>query len=263
MNAPPARPPGGPPKPPPRRPPPSPAAEANPFMDAPDAARTAEEAPNPFFDPPARSGGVVTSAPPLLPTTPELDSAPLRDAPLPLDIPGVAQPVPPAAARPAAPSPRAAPSPPSPSAGGFAAPQAPAHAQVQAAAPQPQGAPLQVQPGAVAPNIGDPHAEFRRGSFKKVAIFLAAAGLCGVGLFYGLPESEPTSPVAPANTDLRANAVIGASVSPEIIEDPNATSATSPRKEPAQASADEESPSASRPSDSQGNFANSFKTLAK
>ncbi len=103
-------------------------------------------------------------------------------------------------APPAAPAPRAAPSPPSPSVGGFAAPQAPVQAQVRAAAPQPQGAPLQVQPGAVAPNIGDPHAEFRRGSFKKVAIFLAAAGLCGAGLFYGLPESEPTAPSASANT---------------------------------------------------------------
>jgi hypothetical protein len=129
------------------------------------------------------------------------------------------------------------------------------------------GAPLQVQPGAVSPQVRDAHAEFRAGSWKKPALIGSITAALVGGLFFGMPApeeekkpayrtvAEPEAPVA----------VIGASVSPEVIADPDKPSLTNPNPLKKDLPTEEEpapSPSADQPERS-GGFADSFKSAAR
>lgn len=148
----------------------------------------------------------------------------------------------------------------------LAAPVAVQESQV-ASAPQPQvvppsvGRPIVGQPGVESPHVPDPHAAFRKGNvLKRLLLVALAAALIG-GLFFLMPGSEQKSPVAEPARNPRANAVIGSSVSPEIIPDPR----DRPLEEQRKASRADTHPQpapAARSADNDG-FANSFKSSAK
>jgi hypothetical protein len=125
--------------------------------------------------------------------------------------------------------------------------------------------PIQPQPGAIAPSINDPHAAFRKGSWKKPILF----GLLGAGalfaLFFLVPESsQEKAPTMEATREDSAT-VIGRSVGPDVIEDPNnptLAAAAKPEEKPVAPAADEPVPSPNRP-DRSGSFADVFKSAAK
>lgn len=219
----PPRAPGGPPKPPPRRPAPAAPVQKAEPVNPFMEAPAPEVVANPFLSTPEASNPVVTSAPPIVGSEPTA-SVPFQDAPIPLDV----------------------------------APSTPVQTPAAAAVPQ-----IQAQPGAIAPSISDPHAEFRRGSWKKPALMMALAAAAGAGLFFGLPGEEQQPSTPSAKKDVRAGAVIGASVSPEIIEDPDANGIALGAKTAAKPAAEpSEAPSAHHTASS-GSFSSSFKKLAK
>lgn len=230
----------GPPAPPPRRPGSSPEGDLNPFAAAerpparPPAPRARDAGGGPLIGVPTP---VATSVPDENPffadPTPEPSAEVnpfLVGAPAPTSDPGAVS------------APRSAP-----------------------IAQQPEVAPLRVERGAVSPTIKDPHAEFRKGSWKKPAIFGVLGAGALVGLFYLVPQ-DPVDTQAQAGAEAETQgAVIGRTVAPEVIQDPNnptLSAASAPEQKPQPVSADEPAPSPKRP-DQSGNFADAFKSAAK
>jgi len=118
------------------------------------------------------------------------------------------------------------------------------------------------RPGAESPNIKDPHAAFRKGNTLKRLLLVALAGGLLAGLFYFLPGQQAAEAPQVAQGDLRDNAVIGSSLSPDVIVDPKnkplaeQVDRTPPAEEPAAP------PSAPQSADNTG-FASAFKSQAK
>lgn len=134
--------------------------------------------------------------------------------------------------------------------------------------PLSQGAPLKARPGVVAPDIRDAHAEFRKGGWKKPLLFgLIAAAIAG-GLFFGIPKDkeEESSPLA-ESTEVESERVIGASVSPDVILDPDKPSLQNPkpvRRVKTDEELEQEQPRASPDrADRSDGFADAFKSNAK
>lgn len=142
--------------------------------------------------------------------------------------------------------------------------ESPAHEPTASPAPQvvahKQGAPLAAKPGASSPSVRNPHAEFRKGGWKKPAIAAAAAAAIATGLFFGLPETGEEKAAGLSGEQHVPAAVIGASMSPEIIQDPDRRSLTNPSPPAARVHRDpEESAVSSDRSDRSEGFAASFK----
>lgn len=130
------------------------------------------------------------------------------------------------------------------------------------AVPPTQGAPLRVQRGATAPSVRDPHAEFRKGGWKKpMLVTVLAAAIVG-GLFFGLPEQEPEKP-SPFADSSGPITVIGASVSPEVIPDPDRPSLQNPNPSEKRTRSEESAPAPIERSDRSDGFGDAFKSSAK
>jgi hypothetical protein len=114
------------------------------------------------------------------------------------------------------------------------------------------------------PHIPDPHAAFRKGNVLKRLLLVALAGALIGGLFFLFPTSEQKSAIAAPKRDPRAQAVIGRSVSPDIIPDPRDQPLEEQRKTSSTSAAPHEpqAHSTARTADSDG-FAHSFKSSAK
>lgn len=119
------------------------------------------------------------------------------------------------------------------------------------------------------PQVKDPHAAFRKGSTLKPAFIGGAAVAMLAGLFFLMPSGEDETA-----SSSEAAPVIGASVSPEIIPDPDASlgsASVAKSRESSSAGEDGSAASASpgvRPasgsSESQsGEFAQAFKSSAQ
>lgn len=131
------------------------------------------------------------------------------------------------------------------------------------ASPQEHGVPVRVQRGADLPNVGDAHAEFRKGGWKK-PLLLAALGAAVVGgLFFGLPEQEPEKPSPFADSSSGPATVIGASVSPEVIPDPDRPSLQNPKPSRKPARTEEPAEAPLDLPDRSGSFGDAFKSSAK
>lgn len=129
--------------------------------------------------------------------------------------------------------------------------------------PPSQGAPLRVRPGVEAPHVRDAHAEFRKGGWMKPLLFIVlAAGVIG-GLFYGIPAEETKKPSPFAETKDAPMAVIGASVSPEVIPDPTRPSLQNQNPEPKQYRQEEAAPPPAEHADRSDTFGSAFKSSAK
>jgi hypothetical protein len=112
----------------------------------------------------------------------------------------------------------------------------------------------------VTASLRDPHADFRKGTWKKPAILLAVAALTAGGLFLGLPSGTEKEQKPAAVASPETAAVIGRSVGPEIIPDPDQPSLTQPNPPPARSKvAEEPGESPDRP-DQSGSFASMFKS---
>jgi hypothetical protein len=234
----------GPPAPPPRRPGSAPDAELNPFA-------ASEKTPVRPPSPRAREAGPLIGVPTPVDLSPPEEN-PFFAAPPPVSAPEASAPVNPFLMGAPAPVPMSQPE----------VASAPRSAPI---AQEPQVAPLRVQPGAVAPTIKDPHAAFRKGSWKKPVIFGVLGAGALVGLFYLAPQDAKETP-AQAGVEAEApSAVIGRTVAPEVIQDPNnptLSAAAAPEQKPQPVPADEPAPSPARP-DKSGNFADHFKSAAK
>jgi len=208
--------------------------------------------------------GLITSARELTPITTAFAVAP-KSRPVPPSR--IVEPTTPEPASTAPTVPNASPSP--LAANPFLVGQAPAQPPRAGSAPQPQappgpavGRPIVGQPGAESPHVPDPHAAFRKGNvLKRLLLVALAAALIG-GLFFLIPSGQPETPVAQPSRDPRAHAVIGSSVSPEIIPDPHNQPLEERQKKTAAAEPEAPSAAAARPADNDG-FANSFKSSAK
>lgn len=123
-----------------------------------------------------------------------------------------------------------------------------------------QAAPLISRADVEIPTYKDPHAAFRKGTKLKGFMLAALAASAIAGLIYLTPQPPAVEAKTPELRDLRANAVIGASVSPDIIPDPKNVPLEQ-RSKPERAA---ESGSSAAPShaDNSG-FAHSFKSQAK
>ena len=136
---------------------------------------------------------------------------------------------------------------------------APHSAPEPQAARTPEGVERGTQRSAAVPQVRDPHAEFRKGSWKKPAAFLAVAALLAGGLFFGLPDrTEEKKDAIVASPE--AVTVIGRSVAPEIIQDPDQPSLSQPNPPPARAKVPEEPGESPDRPDQSGSFASMFKS---
>jgi len=99
------------------------------------------------------------------------------------------------------------------------------------AAPAPAGrviaaqaaAPLVAQPGAVAPNLRDPHAEFRKGRWQRPAAFSLVGAAALGGLFFLAPgEQTPVAAAGLKAPDRAISTAIGSSLPPERISENDA-----------------------------------------
>lgn len=169
------------------------------------------------------------------------------------------------------PAPRA-PSPSAPLAGALPAgalpTSAPKASQVHDGAPS-GAAQFPAQPGILAPQVKDPHAAFRKGSALQPAVFAGAAALMLAGLFFLLP-TDPEEP----GSESGASPVIGASVSPEIIAEPDVLADSAAAAEPlaaapsgkatgVEASSPQVSVSKGSSESQSGEFAQAFKSSAR
>src|SRR5690606_7313105 len=116
--------------------------------------------------------------------------------------------------------------------------------------------------GVGGPSLRDPHADFRKGTWKKPVILLGVAALTALGLFFGLPSGTADEKKTVVATP-EVTAVIGRSVGPEIIPDPDQPSLAQPSPPPARSKvADEPGESPDRP-DQSGSFASMFKAKSQ
>lgn len=224
---------GGPPAPPPRRPPPSPPAGGG--LTEPD----------PFGLPPTQASPQPPA--PLMAAQPQADTNPFMASPEP-------SPEPAPSANPFLGADHPTPQP---------APSAP---QTSAPLSEQQVASLVGRPGVVAPTIKDPHAAFRKGALKRSVLIGGVAALALGAMFYLIP-SEPEDETPSVEASAETPAVIGRSVAPEVIQDPNnpvlaASAAKEERVPAAPPSSEEPGPSPDRP-DRSGSFAESFKATAR
>ena len=121
-----------------------------------------------------------------------------------------------------------------------------------------------MQPGAEAPNVRDPHAEFRRGTWKKPAAFVLLGAAALAGLFYGVPrEEEKPRAVAPVVVKPEPG-VIGQSLPPERIVDDGSELAGQSEKFQKEVEAKPAEAPPERPAGiaREGDFANAFKAAA-
>lgn len=140
------------------------------------------------------------------------------------------------------------------------APAAPGAGSARVAVQAPAPAPALISRGDIeVPNFKDPHAAFRKGSKLKGLSFAALVAAVAGGLFYLTPPQSAVEANTVELRDLRANAVIGSSVSPDIIPDPKNLPLEQRRKQERVVS--EPAPSAQK-ADSAG-FASSFKSQAQ
>lgn len=203
--------------------------------------------------------GLITSARELTPITTAFAAAP-KSRPAP--PPRIVEPTTPDPPTPALPAAGLEPASSNPF---LARPPAPA-AQPQAAqrvpsAPQPQVAPIVGRPGAESPHIADPHAAFRKGNVLKRLLLVAVVAVVGGGLFFLLPGGPTEQPRAESK-DPRRNAVIGSSVSPDIIVDPRDVPLEERKRLTSPPSHAESAPApASKSADNDG-FASAFKSQA-
>ncbi|HSC85829.1 MAG TPA: hypothetical protein VLC09_01105 [Polyangiaceae bacterium] len=226
-------------------------AVANPFV----APVVEQAAANPFASSAVATSAVVTSAVeepaanPFLASSP-LGSSPLGSSPLGSSPLGVVAP----AAAPLAAAPL-----------GAAAPRA-AEQNPIAAVPQglPQGAPLRVTPGVEAPNVRDPHAEFRRGRWQKPALFGGSAAVLIAGLFVLVPgEEKPAASVQATVAPLPAAPAIGASLPPDRIAEPVPETTAQIEERLAKESAPQAAPERPAGIVAEKDFASAFKAAAK
>ncbi len=145
-----------------------------------------------------------------------------------------------------------------------AVPRPPSPAAPQEMGSVPMGSALQVapivgQPGYEAPNLKDPHAAFRKGNKLKALLFVAVAAAVVGGIVF-LANQEPTEPKVAAEKESEGP-VIGSSVSPEIIKDPNDEPLSARLKKTAAPVEPVPAP-APRSADNEG-FANHFKAKAE
>lgn len=138
----------------------------------------------------------------------------------------------------------------------------------QYAAPQQQyAAPLAIQPGAVAPSVKDPHAEFRRGGWQKPALFAGIAAVVVAGLFALVPQPDAFDKGTVGQKSTKERPVIGTSLPPNRTTEPEMESAENNnaafQKAEAEARGQGEKPE--RPADipSEGDFAGAFKAAAR
>lgn len=139
--------------------------------------------------------------------------------------------------------------------------------QQQHAAPQyapQQYAPLVGQPGAIAPSVKDPHAEFRRGGWQKPALLAGIGAVVVAGLFVLVPEAGKGTVGEKPSAE---RPVIGTSLAPNRTTEPEMESAENNnaafQKAEAEARGQGEQPE--RPADipSEGDFAGAFKAAAR
>lgn len=127
------------------------------------------------------------------------------------------------------------------------------------------GAPLRVDPSVALPNIRDPHAEFRRGAWKKPLAFVAL----GAALLFGLSQlggEKPASPRADLGEPVKVRAGIGTSLPPHRTTEEPALGAAEAKEAPEDSGA--VAPSGqdlgrSREAAGESNFAKAFKEAAK
>jgi hypothetical protein len=137
--------------------------------------------------------------------------------------------------------------------------------------PPAAGAPLAARPGGVAPSIRDPHAEFRRGTWKRPAAFAVGAAALVAGLFVLLPAEEPAPPLSGAEQLRPARGVIGGSLPPgRHTEDEPSTAedqkqAFNETEQAARAREEGGGEAPERPADipSEREFADAFKSAAR
>lgn len=134
---------------------------------------------------------------------------------------------------------------------------------VERPAPSSGGARLRAQPGAVAPHVRDPHAEFRKGGWIKPLLFVVFSAAVVGGLFFGIPAEEPPKPSPFADAGSTPMAVIGASVSPEVIPDPDRPSLQNQNPERNTPRQEEPPAAPSEVPDRSGSFGDAFKASAK
>jgi len=154
---------------------------------------------------------------------------------------------------------------PAPVSSPLSSPLAPASAPQSARGPRvippAGGAPLIVRAGAAAPDIRDPHAEFRRGGWQRplVLVLVAAAVILAMTL---LPSEDKAAPSPVELSKAPPDAVIGRSLPPGRTTDEDVRAAET--RQLRAKSSDEAEPEA-RPSDipKEGEFANAFKAAAQ
>lgn len=149
------------------------------------------------------------------------------------------------------------------------APVAPAPAPVAqqfvAQVAMPASGPHSGRTPSMAPSLRDAHADFRKGQWKKPALMglVACALIAGFAVLSKTPE--PERPLARAERPEAEGPVIGASVSPLVIADPDANRFERAKKQSSsQALVDEESePSGAPTTGSSANLADAFKQAAR
>lgn len=123
------------------------------------------------------------------------------------------------------------------------------------------------QPGAVAPSVKDPHAEFRKGGFQKPLLLAGVAAVVVAGLFVLVPQPEAIDKGTVGAKESKDRPVIGTSLPPNRTTDPEPESAenNSAAFQKAEAEARGEGEKPERPADipSEGDFAGAFKAAAR
>lgn len=111
--------------------------------------------------------------------------------------------------------------------------------------------------------VGDPHALFRTGQWKRALLAVSVtAGALGA-LFFGIPVEQETVSLA-SSTSSSTPAVIGGSVSPLILKTPThealapGTTRRTPAKRPSEAQA-----TSTASGSSARNFSNAFQSAAR
>ncbi len=116
----------------------------------------------------------------------------------------------------------------------------------------------------MAPSLRDAHADFRKGQWKKPALFGAIAVAAGLSFAF-LPPAPQKLPAARAPAEEPEGPVIGSSVSPAVIADPDADRFKKLGKKSVDSQVGEEESEAApaRSSNGSANLAEAFKQAAR
>ena len=127
--------------------------------------------------------------------------------------------------------------------------------------PPANGAPLVVRAGAAAPDIRDPHAEFRRGGWQRPLVLVLVAGAVILAMTL-LPTEDKAAPSPVELSKAPPDAVIGRSLPPGRTTDEDVRAA---EQRQMRGTANDDAQPTERPNDipKEGEFANAFKAAAQ